>query len=1554
MDAGRHSLEGISVVEEVINSDERRAASFSADLPHNGATSSERTRRVRKLQSYDLVRCTRRIHFRSVSPGPQGAKGSTASPSAAAATVNEGEIFDTGLARGFSAPPARFLCCNPGSGVLPLSESAKDDRDGDSTEQDVLLTLCSSPSSSSSPTSLAPPNEMAAARPGFPSSDASMASPLTGRAAPSTSSTGRRLLLLRATPCPPLEHGDITAAETGGSAPPPPRLLRTAAVAVAVDTTTTPTTSLLAQAKRSSSPSLVFDNEEPNDTAPQALYLLSIWYSPSEVVDRTLDLSLPGFSLASVVLHFQAVEQYGSSPRASPGHIAACGSFRHGGDEEPKMQHCRRNSGYALLLGLLPFSSSSSPFSGFANSIDASLCSWWCPQLTTVLNEPHQDNASTEEDSSSPLLVAPWPAMGVESIRAAVQKKLEAKAEFEDRDAAASAAPDFFLLDGPGVSLGRSSLLSQLCCIAIPRGMPEAQRGGGKWTSARFPHVTWEVRQHAFDCVEVCTTATASSASWRYTWLRCDAAYTEGLHYFFSAAAAQYQRLAHPQKEWQRWWLEAPHWSVVTQVNCPALSWRGGAYGTAAGVVISGATLGAALSNSSPFLSTRTNCDTTTAAASMAVRRFRARVTLATALLEHALLSALKAEDGPQLGPRNEVLATLRIACVARALALQWLCEVAADAGESFAITRYFSEERSIAVSLWAAAPLFSPSAAVDEGKGKRRCGAANDALRGLMQNLQQYYRSAQYAALWWLPQEVPNGDAKRKVSGERSGRFLLEWLRCCRSREFPQDEVTREAGAVSDPGQLLTSVAHAVPLPPPLSFTADLCRLLCPSSHSRRTATDVGDVELSWQRPPTIYLAGQLSVAILHNPLLNAYELRLEWSAPAWAAVGPPTECPGGAARGDGAVAVAPPPPVVPLLLLVYAIDVKDGTEATAELLQATPFDWQLSSTATTTGSANDLRAAPWIDRTAVSVMNLCDLTSRSPAAFPAFQMHRGTSSEGGVAASLQGGEVQTDQTAGKTQRRRRRRRAANASPTPTATSRSGRKGAGRGRPRRRPETSEEEEDKADRNGGDDGDGDDDMLVLRFEDDDANMSSAGTTATSARPDAATHVIPVVVFRRDAAPPLLQVEVVDQLSIIQEQLQASSCSTDGQRRAVLKALLLHWIGVCTLHVSMPQVVATVRQRRAQAELLSLYDLHRAELNGGGAILLECLQEASSQLLLSVLRSLADSSASTVELQELRPVLVESLSPPAVHDAVCRALSEYERLDSCYRDVVETDGSVGGAQEKPSHLELPWSQFRSSVASYIEVFYTTVLWPADLRSALLAAGVSDISLTCTASAHGGGSGGQRSVEVVRTNRALLQPPQHSEEGQMVAALRRVRDGFAAAPIGTAPDGDNAPSDAPLPRGSVKGGLRLQLSNSFLDGDGASRQMKKGTHRTNSCICPPFDAESGRLLAEAAPSVTTLLCQCARCLYNSSEQVPGEESTAASNLRKRLKMEDGVASNVDEESFDSSWVADLLQCGPGAARMNPRVQSNWMRSAAGALSTALVQLHCLESVARLATP
>ncbi|CAG9578312.1 conserved hypothetical protein [Leishmania major strain Friedlin] len=673
---------------------------------------------------------------------------------------------------------------------------------------------------------------------------------------------------------------------------------------------------------------------------------------------------------------------------------------------------------------------------------------------------------------------------------------------------------------------------------------------------------------------------------------------------------------------------------------------------------------------------------------------------------------------------------TSRLVCAARALAVHWVCgspSLLHNAPAS--LMGFLTEEQQLLSSILPVRRLLSGICA-RVAKGFDACDpvrAPSTTWLDMLHHFATEYASASLAALTWLSQHAVDTQLLREEGLVSLRLHEAERALLCSAPALPTS--SRHGGLVRH--RLSSGKGPAFRLG---SYTEE--------SHQRFSRDDgttvVGRSVL--QAP----LRGKVKVRVEHAAVMNAFMVHLEWTTTMSAAV---YDAPPLAPFPDVHAAVE-----LPFLLLVFVVaeDV-DGTAhdsadsswtsddkslrgphgvggCAVRLYQATPFSWYVSAA---TCTANGFAA-----RTTQLLTHALDLVARQPGVFEGFHLQAVTGLGSG-ATTTAAGSTRTRTTLKRTRGRRRGTGCADgvgeggASAT-AVLSKHGALGAdtaaarrSRARPRagKRRRTGVNDNDDGRSEGSEtSSDNEDGTIDSEVDDDDASIlvlhvgSSRGFRAAAAaasppdsaparcrRPDSGFHksssnaslsvfdtarVIPVVVFRQDAAAPLLEVEV-SQASQLAAQLAAfgsratrsagrnAKDEDDPQEEAsrVLCALLDHWIGFSSLHAAAPHYVASLQASQRHGALTLTTQLGSLS-SQTGALTERCVLYAYADLLRSLWRELAHLSESSPPSTETSPsasspltrfvsvaaLRAHVLDPVCVAAAIEAAIAEYERQD----------------------------------------------------------------------------------------------------------------------------------------------------------------------------------------------------------------------------------------------------------------------------------------------------
>ncbi|KAL7708568.1 hypothetical protein N2W54_000942 [Lotmaria passim] len=813
---------------------------------------------------------------------------------------------------------------------------------------------------------------------------------------------------------------------------------------------------------------------------------------------------------------------------------------------------------------------------------------------------------------------------------------------------------------------------------------------------------------------------------------------------------------------------------VLTRVTPASLSLRGGAVGTANGIVlveetVRAADLAATLAVSSRCASVaRCGCGTAV---------LRARVAVTAAIVQHLLwricLSAVRGLErgGDSVGKSDGCCSrtaadvrelTLRVGCVARALALQWVCGGGALAHHSGADTvlQLLAEERRILTSACAVGQLIRANEGQSSEGGRN---SSTEAALGVLQGFRQQYTTASLAALSWLGYDTASVRLMRSRSMATAGSLAAQ-QRLCLWALRPIESYGKHSALSAESLDLLRMHRYS-DTPRCLSKFSQLCSDAC------------ADVDPTGERKR--WLKGSVDVRIEHAASFNALHIDLDWHVTSPCS---PTDL-DFVTGTKNSVTVE-----LPFLLLVFVIEQEDEKISTEEepvdmpddqdddhntrstrgsnacrvrLYQATSFSWHLPVQSCSCVHEKG-------ERLTLSVMHALDLVARRPDAFADFNVQASAAAGSGGSGISEGNEGSTQWKQGRklqTATRRRRQRSAKdvnagagasavarvplGAKTSTTRSEVGHGGGGRQRrglvvpARKRQRTQHSIDDDGDNSSisgagssaedasdpaqgdtsdsdgdhGEDEDEDEDDAIKDDNDDgtlllnlgsgsgrcrgDKSAGAAATPTATRRRKAAgvrstesfsaldtARVLPLVVFRRDCAAPLVDVEV-RQTSLLAAQLRAAGYSSDAalpsaddsddseERRtarnpsatAALCGLLSHLVGFATVHAAAANAVAQLRQRQAYTSLLSLSTASSTPSAAASALTEPSVLCAYGELLRGILSGLTDTTEVSAELRQLvstSAVLADTLSAAAVMTSVRMALAEYACQDAACR------------------------------------------------------------------------------------------------------------------------------------------------------------------------------------------------------------------------------------------------------------------------------------------------
>ncbi|CBZ28800.1 conserved hypothetical protein [Leishmania mexicana MHOM/GT/2001/U1103] len=871
---------------------------------------------------------------------------------------------------------------------------------------------------------------------------------------------------------------------------------------------------------------------------------------------------------------------------------------------------------------------------------------------------------------------------------------------------------------------------------------------------------------------------------------------------------------------------------IITRANPSTLSLRGGTVGTASAVLVADETLHTA------ELEAEDAAEAPSAAAEgrrLSPSALRARVAITAAVLQHLMWGAVERLDtgckgkapraanmgrkvvsGPEQTPSTPLPpgeqhvvhlegVTSHIVRAARVLAVHWVCgspSLLLNAPTS--LMDFLTEERLLLSSILSVGRLLSDVCA------RASQGAdASDPVRApsttgldMLRYFATEYASASLAALAWLSQHAADTQLLRE-----------EGLVSLRLHEAER-ALLRSASALPTSSQHGGLVRHRLSSGDGPAFR--LCSYT-EESHQRFSRDDGTTVAGSsvLQAP----LRGKVNVRVEHAAVMNAFMVHLEWTTTMSAAA---CDVPPPALSPDVHAAVE-----LPFLLLVFVVaeDVGGTAQDSAgsswtsddrslrgtrgvggcavRLYQATPFSWRLSAAACT---ANGFAA-----RTTQLLTHTMDLVARQPDVFEGFHL-QAVAGLGSGATTTAAASARTRTTLKRTRGHRRGTGcadgAAEGGASDTAAVRRSRAQPRAGKRRRTGVADDDSRSDGSEMSSDDEDG---PINSEVDDDDASTlvlhvgSSRGFRAPDAgasppdsaparrrRPDSdfrksslsvslsvfdAARVIPVVVFRQDAAAPLLEVEV-SPASQLAAQLAAfsSRAAKSGGRNAkeedeaqeevsrVLCALLDHWIGFSSLHAAAPHYVAGFQARRQHGALTLTTQLGSMS-SQTGALTEPCVLHAYADVLRSLWRELAHLSESSPHSTPTSPsasslltrfvsvvaLRAHLLDPVCVATAIEAAIAEYARQDiECRRRLLaakryaavqwaseEAAGNVkeGGARRRKPKKEMQqhqrqllqaedsteaaaramWASLTMQMKALVRAFYAEVLGAFPLPS-----------------------------------------------------------------------------------------------------------------------------------------------------------------------------------------------------------------------------------------------
>lgn len=898
---------------------------------------------------------------------------------------------------------------------------------------------------------------------------------------------------------------------------------------------------------------------------------------------------------------------------------------------------------------------------------------------------------------------------------------------------------------GPPALLSTSSTDSEACGdehaveTAVHErlpGAPAPSHAHAWWPSPRISGLSWASTQISADCVKLRSVPVVSpsllsspstsslSLPWSVTCvcLRSDVYLADALHAYAFHLHTRWAQEGSTQREpisLPSCFPDVAHASstpkslriLVTRAAPASLVLSGGAVGGACGIVVADETARAA--ELTVLTTEAEGTGTVSAVARLSPQALRARVAVAAAVLQCFLRSAMDAEqlthdsvsDGEvqqrharasSLPPDRSVdmrEADVRCACVARAIALQWVCTAAyvIPAGWS-SVQQLLEEERVILTSASGVGHLLEKEKKDDITGGAAHTSA--DAALQLLRPLQRRYSRASLASLVWWSHTVKALQWTFSHSALTAD-LIFEQRRLCRWAAEPFAAASN--GRPATPPLLPSSLAHAF-----LSATA---------AESREHA--------SYARLSTVaeLLKGSVDVQIQHLPTLNALQLQLEWRTKQ-------------AVTTSSETATAPE---LPFFLFVFVVD--ENTEESerqqdahaaarggaVRLYQVTPFTWSIPHSCTTAvGSTANL---------SLTVMHAADLVARRPDVFKDFSLHavtgvsqtakqqqqprkgpgkRSRTASRAVANTTTTGDVKTEAlwaSGGKQSKKRsraparRRRRTAQGEEREESSSSSSSDesdaadSAEASQPSSSPKDSEGVADDGDTNfaaalaedGGEQGD-DGDTLFLNLGRNSTARKSKKASPASARFGEAklygagtasaldtARVIPLVVYRRDAAAPLLDVEV-RYADLLRAQLAAAGYTTSAYGTSAISAtsalcrLVTHLTGFTTAHAAAADKIAQLQVRQEYASNLCTFSTagSRAEAHALTKTGVLCAYAELLRGVLDSLTSTVEASAALRAVVDVDTVLSHALDAECVVAAVRSAMDEYARQDAVCR------------------------------------------------------------------------------------------------------------------------------------------------------------------------------------------------------------------------------------------------------------------------------------------------
>ncbi|TPP43395.1 hypothetical protein CGC20_7145 [Leishmania donovani] len=951
------------------------------------------------------------------------------------------------------------------------------------------------------------------------------------------------------------------------------------------------------------------------------------------------------------------------------------------------------------------------------------------------------------------------------------------------------------------------------------------------WPSSRSPSLVWVATQVTQDCIVTrprCLTGSTSSpplrasepkGKVRYYWLRSDPRQSDALHRYLCRVFACWASATSASLS-----ASSPHLCasqctasdvvaastlldiVVTKANPPTLSLRGGAVGTASAVLVAYETLHTAeLELEAEDAAEAPSAASATPLVAGAERRrlspsaLRARVAITAAVLQHLMWGAVERSDTSCKGEASKDAAverkavsdpertpstpsppgeqhvvhleevTSRLVRAARALAVHWVCgspSLLRNAPAS--LMDFLTEELLLLSSILSVGRLLGDMFA-RAAKGFEACSpvrAPSTTGLDMLRHFATEYASASLAALAWLSQHAADTQLLREEGLVSLRLHEAERALLCSASASPAS--SRHGGLVRH--RLSSGKGPAFRL---CSYTKE--------SHQRFSRDDgttvVGKSVL--QAP----LRGKVNVRVEHAAVMNAFMVHLEWTTTMSAAA---CDAPPPALFPDVHAAVE-----LPFLLLVFVVaeDV-GGTAHDSADSSWTSDDRSLRGPRGVGGCAPDVFEGFHLQ--AVTGLGSGATTTAAASARPRTTLKRtrgrrcGTgcadgAAEGGASAtavSSKNGALGADTAA--VRRNRAQPRAGKRRRTGVDDNDDGRSEGS--------ETSSVDED-----GTIDSEADnDDASTLMLHVGSSRGFRAAAAAASPpdsgparrrRPGSGFHksssntslsvfdtarVMPVVVFRQDAAAPLLEVEV-SQASQLAAQLAAfgSRATRSAGRNAneqdeaqeeasrVLCTLLDHWIGFSSLHAAAPHYVANLQARQRHGALTLTTQLGSLSSHTG-ALTERCVLYAYADLLRSLWRELAHLSESSPHSTETSPsasspltrfvsvaaLRAHVLDPVRVAAAIEAAIAEYARQDiECRKRLLAAKryaaaqwaseeaeenekeggaGNTGGARRKEevsteAAARATWASLAMQTKALVRTFYAEVLGAFPLAS-----------------------------------------------------------------------------------------------------------------------------------------------------------------------------------------------------------------------------------------------